>query len=79
MGRLKMRIAVAALALSLGAGAASAAGLPVGQRLQPFRMKQATGQDWDEFRRLKNVAEANKEVSRTERGKRALLKKGSVR
>jgi len=42
-----MRIAVAALALSLGAGAASAAGMAVGQRLQPFRMKQATGQELD--------------------------------
>ena len=38
-------------------------------------LDEATSQDWDEFRRLKNVAEANKEVSRTESGKRALLKK----
>jgi len=49
------------------------------QTTETVSLKQATGQDWDEFRRLKNVAEANKEVSRTERGKRALLKKGSVR
>ena len=42
-----MRFAVAALALILGAGAASAAGLTVGQTLQPFKMKQASGQDLD--------------------------------
>jgi peroxiredoxin len=42
-----MRTAVIVLALSLGAGAASAAGMAVGQRLQPFRMKQATGQELD--------------------------------
>jgi len=41
-----MRIAVAALALSLGTGSASA-GVAIGQKLQPFRMKQATGQELD--------------------------------
>jgi len=40
-------------------------------------LQEASSQDWEEFRRLKNVAEANKEVSRTESGKRALLKKQS--
>jgi peroxiredoxin len=42
-----MRIAVLALAVSLAAGAASGAGFAVGQKLQPFRMKLATGQELD--------------------------------
>ena len=47
------------------------------QTTETVPLQEATSQDWDEFRRLKNVAEANKEVSRTESGKRALLKKQS--
>jgi peroxiredoxin len=42
-----MRLAVAALALSLGSGAASAAGIAVGQKLEPFKLKQASGQELD--------------------------------
>ncbi len=42
-----MRILGVALSLGLAAGAASAAGLAVGQKLQPFKMKQATGQELD--------------------------------
>ena len=42
-----MRFVGAALALSFAAGTASAAGMPVGQKLQPFKMKQATGQELD--------------------------------
>ena len=48
------------------------------QTTETVSLHEATGQDWEEFRRLKNVAEANKEVSRTEKGHRALLKKKSV-
>ncbi|HET7293001.1 MAG TPA: redoxin domain-containing protein [Vicinamibacteria bacterium] len=42
-----MRFLGALVALGLTAGTASAAGLAVGQRLQPFKMKQATGQELD--------------------------------
>lgn len=42
-----MRIVGVALALSLAAGVASATGVSVGQKLQPFKMKQATGQELD--------------------------------
>jgi len=45
------------------------------QTTEAVVLQEAAGQDWDEFRRLKNVAEAVREVSRTERGHRALLKK----
>lgn len=42
-----MRIVGAALTLSLAAGTATAASIAVGQKLQPFKMKQATGQELD--------------------------------
>ena len=45
------------------------------QTTESIALQEATGEDWEEFRHLKNVAEANKEVSRIEQGRRALLMK----
>jgi hypothetical protein len=45
------------------------------QTAEIIHLQEATAEDWQEFRHLKNVAEANKEVSRIEQGRRSLLRK----